>query len=123
MIMQESAKEGKRYLLVSHVEVEVLDRNAARIERKLGDEPEIQARLMQSMGDLYESLGLLREAEPLVEAALDSRRALLGEDHPDTLTTEMNLVVLLVRAERAAVPGFAQALLIPAPAHRLFEGA
>ncbi len=81
---------------------EVLDRNAARIEQALGDEPEIKARLMQSMGELYLSLGLYREAEPLLEGALSSQRAVLGDDHPDTLDSMNHLAQLYLHQGRYA---------------------
>jgi eukaryotic-like serine/threonine-protein kinase len=64
---------------------EILDKGRAQIETRLATQPELQARLMQTMGEVYWSLGLYSEAQPLIEKALESRRRLLGSEHPDTL--------------------------------------
>jgi len=66
---------------------EILDKGRAQIENKFTDQPELQARLMVTMGEVYWSLGLYSEAQPLFERALDTRRRILGPEHPDTLTT------------------------------------
>ncbi len=62
---------------------EILDRGAVRIHRELGDQPLTRARLMDTIGEVYRQLGLYGAAEPLHEQALESRRRLLGEGHPD----------------------------------------
>ena len=54
---------------------EILDRGATRIQNELGDQPGTQARLMNTMGDVYTSLGLYEEARPLLEKSLGLRRA------------------------------------------------
>ena len=66
---------------------EILDRAATRIAGDLGEQPEVRAALMASVGDVYQSLGLHEQARPLVEEALATRRRLLGDDHPDTLAS------------------------------------
>jgi serine/threonine protein kinase/tetratricopeptide (TPR) repeat protein len=63
---------------------EILDRGAARIE-ELHDEPVVQARLLETLGRVYESLGLSAAALPLSERALKLRREVLGPDHPDAV--------------------------------------
>ncbi|MFU8876515.1 MAG: tetratricopeptide repeat protein [Wenzhouxiangellaceae bacterium] len=55
---------------------EILETGVARIDRELGDEPEIQARLLETMGKVYVSLGALNEAEPMLRRALEIRRQL-----------------------------------------------
>lgn len=55
---------------------EILQAGAARIERELGSEPEIRARLQETMGKVYVSLGALSEAEPMLVQALETRRGL-----------------------------------------------
>lgn len=71
---------------------EVLDRGARQLTEPgsggaggggLAEQPEIQARLMNTVGMVYVNLGLLEEAEPLIERALVMRRELLDPDHPD----------------------------------------
>ena len=64
---------------------EVLDRGSGQIEAGLAGEPEVQARLMETMGEVYSSLGLYKQAQPFLQKALATRRQLLGSDHPDTL--------------------------------------
>jgi non-specific serine/threonine protein kinase/serine/threonine-protein kinase len=50
---------------------ELLDRGAERIRDELRDEPRTQTRLMEVMGRVYTSLGLLDAAEPLLREALE----------------------------------------------------
>jgi serine/threonine protein kinase/Flp pilus assembly protein TadD len=57
---------------------EILDRGAARIQTELKNQPELQATLMETMGRVYLSLGLNREAKPLLEQSLSVRRQLFG---------------------------------------------
>jgi non-specific serine/threonine protein kinase/serine/threonine-protein kinase len=61
---------------------EILDRGAERIETELRDQPLMQARLLTTMGLVYQSLGLYREARPKLESALRVRVAELGETDP-----------------------------------------
>lgn len=65
---------------------EILDRGRVQVETELGGQPEIQARLMDTMGQVYVSLGLYEQAEPLLQRALTIRQRMLGPEHPDTLT-------------------------------------
>jgi tetratricopeptide (TPR) repeat protein/predicted Ser/Thr protein kinase len=62
---------------------EILDRGASKIQQDLKDEPLVQAQLMDTMGRVYNSLGLYDQALPLLESALATRRKLLGEQHLD----------------------------------------
>jgi non-specific serine/threonine protein kinase/serine/threonine-protein kinase len=62
---------------------EVLDRGAERIEAELAEQPALQGRMMDVMGGVYTSLGLYRDAEPLIQQGLDVRQNALGNDHPD----------------------------------------
>ena len=64
---------------------EVLDTGVARIEKDLTSQPEIQARLMETMGTVYTGLGLYRESEPLLRRAVETNRKTLGNEHPNTL--------------------------------------
>lgn len=49
---------------------EVLDRGAAQIGRELGDEPSVKAELSVTLGEVYTSLGLLRDGEKLIRSTL-----------------------------------------------------
>jgi tetratricopeptide (TPR) repeat protein len=55
---------------------EILDAGAGRIDTELADEPEIQAKLMDTIGKVYTSLGLFNEAAPLLQRSVDQRRNL-----------------------------------------------
>lgn len=74
---------------------EILDEGARKIGRDLVNEPEVQADLMATMGRVYGKLGLFDEAEPLLTKALESRRRILGNHHPDTLRSIHDLGHLL----------------------------
>jgi eukaryotic-like serine/threonine-protein kinase len=58
---------------------EILDKGAQRIDRELADQPEVQATLMNTIGQVYMKLGLYDAALPLYEKALETRRETLGE--------------------------------------------
>jgi tetratricopeptide (TPR) repeat protein len=79
---------------------EILDRGAGRIERELGDQPAIQATLMDTMGTVYTSLGLYDPAARLVREAHAKRRGLLGEGHPEVASSLGHLgEVLMLKGE------------------------
>ncbi len=73
---------------------ELLDQGAADIQEELRDEPVIQAKLLDVMGSVYQSLGLLDQAEPLFLNAESLRRQHLGADHTDTVVSLNNLAGL-----------------------------
>jgi serine/threonine-protein kinase len=73
---------------------ELLDRGAARIEKELTDQPEVQATMMSVIGEVYVSLGLYEAALPLFEQALDIRRDLRGQNDPESAKIMDNLGVL-----------------------------
>ena len=93
---------------------EILDRGAAKIERDLKDQPLVQARLMSTMGRVYDSLGLYDQALPLQEKALAARRTLLGEAQLDVATSLIDVgSVLWHRGEyERARPFFEQGLAL-----------
>jgi serine/threonine-protein kinase len=62
---------------------EILDRGASKAQQELKDQPLVQARLVDTMGRVYDSLGLYDQALPLLESALATKRKLLGEQHLD----------------------------------------
>src|ERR1044071_5472954 len=53
---------------------EILDKGAERIDRELADQPEVQATLMTTIGQVYVKLGLYDAALPLYEKAVETRR-------------------------------------------------
>jgi serine/threonine protein kinase len=64
---------------------EVLDKASRDIDTGLTKDPELQARLMYTMGKVYLSLGLDSNAQSLLERALDIQRRVLGSEHLETL--------------------------------------
>ena len=62
---------------------EMLDRGSERIVSEMSDQPEVQATLMETMASAYGDLGLWPRAETLQRSALEIRRQVFGENHPD----------------------------------------
>jgi len=79
---------------------EILDRGARQIDVELRTQPEIQARLMQTMGVVYTNLGLYRQAQQLLERAVEIARRTLGPEHRDTLSSTNALGVVYRRQDR-----------------------
>jgi len=74
---------------------EILDVGATRIRTGLRDQPLVQARLMMTMGRVYENLGLYENAEELTEEALNLRTAALGESDPLVYESMTGLATIL----------------------------
>ncbi len=67
-------------------EISVLDlveQGAARIENELADQPEVQGRLLGTVGQVHHALGRYEEAEELTGRALLLQREALGSEHLD----------------------------------------
>ena len=79
---------------------EILDRGAERIEQELTDQPEVQARLMSSIGWVYHTVGLFDDSERLLRRAIELQRAHLGPEHPETLESMASLNETLYRQGR-----------------------
>ena len=63
---------------------EILDQGAARIEAELAGEPEVQATLMATMGNVYLGLGLAGAAKPIIEKSVAIRRRVFGDQAAET---------------------------------------
>jgi tetratricopeptide (TPR) repeat protein len=81
---------------------EMLDKGAARIDAELGKQPAIQATLLDTVGTVYMGLGLYRQARPLLERSVSTRRRLLDSD-PVASSESLNHLgdVLTLQAEFA----------------------
>ena len=55
---------------------EMLDQGAARIETQLAKQPQIQATLLDTLGNAFTGLGLYDKAKPLLESSVAKREAL-----------------------------------------------
>ncbi|MEO8277775.1 MAG: serine/threonine-protein kinase, partial [Thermoanaerobaculia bacterium] len=74
---------------------DILDRGAARIESDLGAQPQVAAKMMQIIANVYRELDLNAQARPLLEGAVAALRRLHGEENLDVATAERNLGALL----------------------------
>jgi serine/threonine protein kinase/Tfp pilus assembly protein PilF len=70
---------------------ELLDRGAEKSITDLGRQPEVQSRMMHTIGTAYAALGLYDAARAQLERALATRQRLLGPNHPDVAETELAL--------------------------------
>ena len=73
---------------------ELLDEGARRVGTELSGQPRVQASMMRLIGNTYGTLGLNAEARPLLERALEQHRALYGEMHEETATSQLALAIL-----------------------------
>ncbi len=76
---------------------ELLDRGAADIHTRLRDQPLLQARMMDTISQVYDRLGLYPEAKPFLEESLATRQRLLGEAAPETLQSRSDFLFLRAR--------------------------
>ncbi len=81
---------------------EALDQAAKTIGEKFKDKPLIEARLRHTIGETYRALGAHTDAELHLRAALEIRRRVLGDEHPQTLDSLYALGVMLQRARKSA---------------------
>ncbi len=73
---------------------EVLDDTAVRLRTEMLDQPLIRAALLDAVGRVYHSLGLLEQARPPLEEALAVRREHLDADDPVLAESLHNLAGL-----------------------------
>lgn len=70
---------------------EVLDKASKEINAGLAADPELQARMMDVMANVYDNLGLYTRAQSLLQQTVDIRRRVLGPDSPETLRSMNDL--------------------------------
>jgi serine/threonine protein kinase/Tfp pilus assembly protein PilF len=87
--------------------LEILDAGKARIAEYRERDPMLYGRLVTTMADVYRKLGVLEEARPLLEDAIEVMRRELGrKDHPELAIAVNDLAVVVFQEadyERAAV--------------------
>jgi serine/threonine protein kinase len=91
---------------------EALDSAAGSIQSSFGDRPIVDAAVRHALAETYLALGRYDIALPHARAALQKRRAALGENHPDTLTA-LSATGRILQAKgdsQAAEPLFRQAV-------------
>jgi eukaryotic-like serine/threonine-protein kinase len=74
---------------------EILDNAAKEIDTGLAEDPELQAEMMQVMGNVYDSLGLYSKAESLLRQAVEIRRRTMGANNPETFKSMSDLADVL----------------------------
>ncbi|MCP4247420.1 MAG: tetratricopeptide repeat protein [bacterium] len=79
---------------------EALDRASKTIGEEFKDKPLIEARLRHTIGETYQGLGVYTEADLHLRTALQIRRRILGDEHPQTLGSLHALGVMLQRARK-----------------------
>ena len=74
---------------------DLLDRRAARIQTGLRDQPILQARLLDALGEIYQLRGHFPEAESLLREGLALRLEHLAANHLDVAESRHHLGILL----------------------------
>jgi serine/threonine protein kinase/Tfp pilus assembly protein PilF len=102
---------------LTNVALETLDRNIftralTAIDEQFEDQELVRARLLQTMAVTLRGLDLRDEASDPQTEALEIRRRVLGNEHPDTLTSVGNMGILLKLQGRLteAEPYYVEAL-------------
>ncbi|MBS1791791.1 MAG: serine/threonine protein kinase [Acidobacteria bacterium] len=73
---------------------ELLDQGAEKVVRDLKGQPLVQAKLMDTIGELYQRIGVYDRAQPLLEEALKLRRQMLGAENPVVAESMNHLAAL-----------------------------
>jgi tetratricopeptide (TPR) repeat protein len=73
---------------------EILDKGASQIDRELEAQPLVRARLMETIGTVYRSLGLYEQAKPMLEKALKLKKSIYGDDNLGVADTLHNLGII-----------------------------
>jgi serine/threonine protein kinase/Flp pilus assembly protein TadD len=81
---------------------EILDKASSQIDSGLSHDPELQAQMMDVMGQVYRDLGLYGRAQALLTRVVDIRRGTLGATHPQTLSAMDELGGVLNRGGHIA---------------------
>ena len=81
---------------------EILDKSSKEIETGLKKDPQLQAQLMGTMGQVYVSMGLFPQGQGMLERAVQTGRHIGGPDDPDALRAMSYLSFLLLRQGRYA---------------------
>jgi len=97
---------------------EVLDKGVEKVTNELKDQPEIQATLMSTMGNVYRNLGLYEQSSPLLEKTIELREKIFGGHHPAVAAALHNLSLL-----KEAEAEFEQALSLAQRALDIWEKA
>lgn len=73
------------------IDTHILEQARLSIEADFADQPSLQADLLQTVFEVYQSLGVWERAPALTERILQLRRQTVGEHHLDTYQARQNL--------------------------------
>jgi eukaryotic-like serine/threonine-protein kinase len=76
---------------------EILDKASNEIETGLGKDPELQAKMMDLIGNIYANLGLYSRSASLLTRTIEIRRRVLGPKNPETLASVNDLGRVILR--------------------------
>ncbi len=99
--MADTFRSGLHRVNLTDAARELIDRTILKpavdaIDKQFKDQPLVDAQLRQVLATRYQELGLFDAAHPLQKQALDTRRRVLGDTHPDTLASINQMGVLLL---------------------------
>jgi serine/threonine-protein kinase len=80
----------------------MLDQITPQVEIELADQPDVRAKILHTIGSAYASQGQYDSAEKNLRAALETQRALYGEDNAEVAATSIELGVLYMRQMKLA---------------------
>jgi len=66
---------------------ELLEEGAGRIENELADQPEVQARMMTIIGEVYTGLGLYKKADTLLQRSIQKQRKFPSSSRLELMNT------------------------------------
>jgi non-specific serine/threonine protein kinase/serine/threonine-protein kinase len=81
---------------------EILEKGSEKIESELAGRPIIQSRIMETIGQVYQGLGLFSRAEPLLKKMLEIRKKEVGKNHYTVALGKLNLAWLYQMQRRTA---------------------
>ena len=90
----------------------ILDEAVLDMEQSLTEQPLIKADLLSTISVTYMAIGQYSKAMPHLAESLETRRRVLGDEHPDTLNSIRNMGVILADQGKydEALPYYAEAL-------------
>ncbi len=91
---------------------DILERGSERLDRELGQQPEIRAEMQALLGQVFDQLSLPKQGAAQWRRALETREALFGPDDARTEKVRKGLAISLARQARfrEAQPLFEQLL-------------
>ncbi len=90
-------EDAPRQVEKAQVVLDKVLRNGTVQVQQLAGDPELQARLQNTLGVVNYHLGRFDEALKLQQAALDTRLSMLGESNPNTIISMINIAEVFIQ--------------------------